>query len=105
MSSSYGENLRLTVFGQSHSKAIGMVLEGIPANNEIDTQKLNKFLARRAPGKNKYSTPRQEADVPEFLSGMVDNKTCGAPISAVIYNQNTRSQDYENLKRDLIRGP
>lgn len=98
MSSSYGENLRLTVFGQSHSKAIGMVLEGIPANNEIDTQKLNKFLARRAPGKNKYSTPRQEADEPEFLSGMVDNKTCGAPISAVIYNQNTRSQDYENLK-------
>lgn len=98
MSSSYGENLRLTVFGQSHSKAIGMVLEGIPANNEIDTQKLNKFLARRAPGKNKYSTPRQEADVPEFLSGIVDNKTCGAPISAVIYNQNTRSQDYENLK-------
>ena len=98
MSSSYGENLRLTVFGQSHSKAIGMVLEGIPANNEIDTQKLNKFLARRAPGKNKYSTPRLEADEPEFLSGMVDNKTCGAPISAVIYNQNTRSQDYENLK-------
>ena len=99
MSSSYGENLHLTIFGQSHSKAIGMTLEGIPANNKIDFEKLNSFLSRRAPGKNKYSTPRAEADVPEFLSGIVNDKTCGAPITAIIYNQNTRSQDYENLKK------
>lgn len=98
MSSSYGENLRLTIFGQSHSAAIGMTLEGIPANNEIDFEKLNAFLARRSPGKNKFSTPRLEKDEPQFLSGIVNNKTCGAPIAAVIYNQNTRSQDYENLK-------
>lgn len=99
MSSTYGENLRLTVFGQSHSPAIGMTLEGIPAGIKIDMDELNAFLARRAPGKNSTSTARSEADAPEFLGGVVENTTCGAPIAAIIRNTDTHSKDYEELKR------
>ena len=99
MSSSYGENLRLTIFGQSHSPAIGMTLEGIPAGNPIDQDELGKFLKRRAPGGASWSTPRKEADEPEFLSGIVDGHTCGVPITAIIRNTNTRSSDYDNLRR------
>ncbi len=99
MSSSYGENLRLTIFGQSHAPAIGMTLEGIPAGQALDPKRLQRFLDRRAPGRNEYSTPRKEADRPEFLCGLVGNVTCGTPITAVIRNTDTRSGDYEVLKR------
>ena len=102
MSSTYGRDLRLTIFGQSHSPAIGMTLEGIPAGESVDPEELRRFLQRRAPGQNDYSTPRKEADVPEFLSGLAEGKTCGAPLCAVIRNTNTRSGDYANL-RDLPR--
>jgi len=98
MGSSYGKNIRLTIFGQSHSPAIGMTLEGIPAGEHIDPDKLNAFLKRRAPGQNAYSTPRKEADLPEFVSGMKDYVTCGVPITALIRNTNTRSGDYDILK-------
>lgn len=97
MSSSYGENIKLTIFGQSHSEAIGMTLEGIPAGSAVDMEALRAFLKRRAPGNSPLSTPRKEADEPEFLSGLKDDVTCGAPICAVIRNTNTRSQDYEKL--------
>lgn len=99
MGSSYGEKIKLTIFGQSHSAGIGMTLEGIPAGETIDMGELSDFLKRRAPGRNEYSTPRAEADEPEFLSGIVDGRTCGAPISAIIRNTNTRSSDYSELKR------
>ena len=98
MSSTYGENLKLSIFGQSHGPAIGMTLDGIPAGLPVDTEKLQAFLNRRAPGQNDWSTPRKEEDKPEFLGGILDDYTCGAPIAAVIYNHNTRSGDYENLK-------
>ena len=98
MSSTYGENLKLSIFGQSHGPAIGMTLDGIPAGLRVDTGKLQTFLNRRAPGQNDLSSPRKEADKPEFLGGIVDGYTCGAPIAAVIYNTNTRSGDYDNLK-------
>ena len=98
MSSTYGENLKLSIFGQSHGAAIGMTLDGIPAGLPVDFEKLQQFLNRRAPGQNDWSTPRKEADKPEFLSGISDGYTCGAPIAAVIYNKNTRSSDYNNLK-------
>ena len=98
MSSTYGESLKLSIFGQSHGPAIGMVLDGIPAGLPVDTEKLQAFLNRRAPGQNDWSTPRKEEDRPEFLGGILDGYTCGAPIAAVIYNQNTRSGDYSNLK-------
>ncbi len=98
MSSTYGEIIKLSIFGQSHSAGIGMVLDGIPAGLPVDLDALQAFLQRRAPGHSAYSTPRKEADAPEFLSGLVDGFTCGAPISAVIRNTNTRSGDYANLK-------
>lgn len=99
MSSCYGENIKLSIFGQSHSAAIGMVLDGVPAGEHISMEKLLRFLARRAPGRSDLSTPRKEADEPEFLGGLVDNTTCGAPIAAIIRNTNTRSSDYDELRR------
>ncbi len=98
MSSTYGENLKLSIFGQSHGAAIGMVLDGIPAGLPVDEEALQAFLNRRAPGQNDYSTPRKEEDRPEFLSGILNGFTCGAPIAATIRNRNTRSGDYANLK-------
>ena len=98
MSSTYGENLKLSIFGQSHGPAIGMTLDGIPAGLPIDIEKLNSFLKRRAPGNQAYATPRKEADQFELLSGTVDGFTSGAPIAAMIRNTNTRSGDYDNLK-------
>ncbi len=97
MSSIYGNSLKLSIFGQSHGAAIGMTLDGIPAGLPVDMEQLQEFLDRRAPGQNEYSTSRWEADKPEFLSGIVDGYTCGAPICAVIRNTNTRSTDYSNL--------
>ena len=98
MSSTYGESLNLSIFGQSHGTAIGMTLCNFPAGLPVDTEKLSAFLARRAPGNADYATPRKEADQPEFLSGIVDGYTCGAPITAIIRNTNTRSNDYKDLK-------
>ena len=98
MSSTYGDNLKLSIFGQSHGAAIGMVLDGIPAGLPVDLDILQSFLNRRAPGQNDWSTPRREEDRPEFLGGILDGYTCGAPIAAMIRNKNTRSGDYANLK-------
>lgn len=97
MSSTYGENLKLSIFGQSHGVAIGMTLDGIPAGLPVDEEALLAFLKRRAPGQNAHSTSRKEADTPEFLAGIVDGFTCGAPVTAIIRNTNTRSGDYKNL--------
>lgn len=98
MSSTYGENLRLSIFGQSHGPAIGMTLDGIPAGLSVDFDKLQQFLNRRAPGGVPYSTSRKEGDTPEFLGGILNGYTCGAPLAAIIHNSNTRSSDYANLK-------
>ncbi len=98
MSSTYGENLKLSIFGQSHGAAIGMTLDGIPAGLPVNLDELQAFLNRRAPGQNNWSTPRREEDQPEILAGLLDGFTCGAPIAAIIRNSNTRSGDYNNLK-------
>ena len=98
MSSTYGEILKLSIFGQSHGAGIGMTLDGIPAGLPVDLDQLQTFLNRRAPGRNDWSTPRKEEDRPEFLSGILNGYTCGAPIAAIIRNTNTRSRDYSNLK-------
>lgn len=97
MSNSFGNCFRFTIFGQSHAPAIGVTMEGLPSGFEIDVEKLNAFMARRAPG-GRYSTPRKEADMPEFISGLVDGKTCGAPVTAIICNNDTRSKDYEYMR-------
>ena len=98
MSSTYGEMIRLSIFGQSHGAAIGMTLDGVPAGLPVDLDQLQDFLNRRAPGQNDWSTPRREEDRPEFLSGILNGFTTGAPIAAIIRNTNTRSGDYNNLK-------
>ena len=98
MSSSIGENIRLTIFGESHGKAVGMTLEGIPAGLRLDMEALQRFLDRRAPGRSDASTARREADKPEFLSGVKDGTVTGSPIAAVIRNTDTRSGDYESLR-------
>lgn len=98
MSSMYGNNLKLSIFGQSHAPAIGMTMDGIPAGLPVDMEKLQQFLMRRAPGQNAYSTTRKEADEPQFLCGITNEHTCGAPITAIIENTNTRSGDYSQLK-------
>lgn len=102
MSSSYGENLRVHIFGESHGPAVGVTVEGIPAGERVDLEELQRFLDRRAPGRNAWSTPRKEADVPEFLSGLREGKTCGTPLTAILKSANTRSGDYDAL-RDVPR--
>lgn len=102
MSSSFGEQVKIMIFGQSHSEAIGVVIDGLPVGEEIDLERVQQFMERRAPGRNAYSTPRKEGDIPHVVSGLFEGKTCGAPICAVIENTNTRSKDYDKLK-DLPR--
>lgn len=103
MSSTWiGSRLRLSIFGQSHGTAIGMTLDGLPAGEAVDFDRLQQYLSRRAPGQNAWSTPRKESDTPEFLSGLLDGTTCGAPLAAIIRNSNTKSQDY-SLLRDVPR--
>lgn len=102
MSFSFGNKIKITLFGQSHSEKMGVIIDGFPAGFEVDEEKLSAFMARRAPGNDEFSTPRKEGDKVIFASGIVDGKTCGAPICAIIENTNTRSKDYENL-RDVPR--
>lgn len=97
MATTYGKNIRLTIYGGSHDESIGMTLSGVPSGVKIDTDKLLTFMKRRAPGQNAYSTKRREPDIPVFLSGICNGVTNGDDIRAVIYNTNQRSGDYSNL--------
>ena len=94
----FGENIKLTIFGESHGEAIGMVLDGFPAGETIDIEDIKEQLARRAPGKSEMSTPRTEADEPIFLSGIFNGHSTGAPICAIIKNTDTKSEDYHPEK-------
>lgn len=96
MSSTFGTALKLMIFGQSHASAIGMCMDGFPVGFAPDLDVLQRFLARRAPGQGAHTTPRKEADRPEFLSGLAKGVTCGAPICAIIRNTDIRSKDYVN---------
>lgn len=97
MSSEFGHLLKISVFGQSHGKAIGVVVDGLPAGEAIDLDELQAFLDRRKPGKNRLSTARKESDAPTFLSGLENGKTCGAPLCAVMENGDQHSGDYAGL--------
>lgn len=98
MASYLGKHIHVSIFGQSHAPAIGVTVDGLPAGERVDLEELQRFLRRRAPGRDSTSTPRKEGDVPEILCGLVDSVTCGAPLAAVIRNTNTRSQDYDELR-------
>ena len=93
-----GKRIRLSIFGQSHAEAIGMTLDGLPAGMAVDPDLLQRFLDRRAPGRSEWSTARREEDIPEFLCGLKDGLTCGAPLTAIIRNTNVRKKDYADLQ-------
>ena len=98
MSSITGKRIKTSIFGESHGSAIGVVVDGLPAGERVDIEMLQCFLNRRAPGRMAFNTPRKESDVPEFLSGILNGITTGAPLSAVIRNENTRSGDYDQFR-------
>lgn len=102
MSSNFGTNIKISVFGQSHSEAIGAVIDGLPAGEPIDLEKVQSFMRRRAPGGSGYVTQRREEDAPVILSGLLNGVTCGAPLCAMIQNKDTRSKDYDKI-RDIPR--
>lgn len=102
MFNSFGHRLRLTSFGESHGKAIGGVLDGFPAGITIDFNFIQNELNRRKPGQSKITTARKEADKVEFLSGIFEGKSTGAPIGFLVWNENQHSNDYNNLK-DVYR--
>ena len=97
MSSTFGDKIKVSVFGESHGEGIGVVIDGLPAGGQIDIDAVIEQMARRAPGRDKTATPRKENDLPKILSGMLGDTLTGAPLCAVIENTNTRSQDYGNL--------
>ena len=96
MSSEFGNRVKITLFGESHGPAIGVVVEGLPAGEAIDLEVLGRFLARRAGGQA-LTTARKESDIPSFLSGFYAGRTTGTPLCAVIQNQNAHSRDYSAL--------
>ncbi|MCM1284842.1 MAG: chorismate synthase [Acetobacter sp.] len=97
MSSNFGNKVKLSIFGESHGKAIGCVIDGLPAGIKLDMDKIYFEMARRAPGKDKTATPRLEKDFPNIISGVLDDVTTGAPLAMVIENTNTKSGDYSNI--------
>ncbi len=98
MSSIIGNKIKLSVFGESHGKAIGCVIDSLPAGIKLDSELIKRDMLRRAPGRSKESTPRVEADNVEILSGVLDGHTTGAPLTAIIKNTNTRSSDYAEIE-------
>jgi chorismate synthase len=102
MSGNWGNKIKLSIFGESHGKAIGITINGIKPGIELDLDYINKEMARRAPGNSDISTPRKEVDSFDILSGYFNGKTTGAPLCAVIYNNNQHSKDYEKTK-NLMR--
>ena len=98
MSSEFGKNLRVSVFGESHGNGIGVVVNGFPAGESVDMDRLLYFMSRRAPGSSKLTTQRKESDLPEFLSGIRDGVLTGSPFAAVIRNTNQRSGDYKGFE-------
>ncbi|MEG2144793.1 MAG: chorismate synthase, partial [Oscillospiraceae bacterium] len=102
MSASFGKILKITVFGESHSEAIGCCIDGLPSGFVLPMDFIGEFMKRRSPGDKAYSSRRLEADAPKILSGAVDFVTTGAPLCAIIENKDGKSCDYEKL-RDIPR--
>ena len=95
--SMWGNDIKISIFGESHGNGIGVVIDGLPSGEKLDMDEIYLQMSRRAPGKDKAATPRLEKDIPEILSGILNDTTTGTPLCAVIRNTNTRSQDYGNV--------
>lgn len=104
MSGIWGNKFKVSIFGESHGKAIGVVLDGVPSGIELDFDYISTEMKRRAPGKNKISTSRKEDDQYEIMSGVFNGKTTGTPLCALIWNKNQHSKDYEVLKNIMRPG-
>ena len=102
MGANWGHSLRLSIFGESHGKAIGINIDGLASGIDIDFESIERDMQRRAPGKNKFSTQRKESDSFEILSGVYEGKTTGAPLCVIIRNEDKKSKDYSKLK-DVMR--
>ena len=96
---SFGHIFTLTTFGESHGEAIGGVVDGMPADIEIDLDFIQKELNRRKPGQSKVTTQRHESDTVTLLSGVFEGKSTGAPIGFVVYNNDQPSGDYDNMRQ------
>ena len=99
---SFGQKLKFSTFGESHGRALGCLLDGVPAGLKIDEAYIQSELDRRKPGKSEFETARKEADKVEILSGVFEGLSTGTPIAMVIYNTNQKSKDYTNIK-DVFR--
>jgi len=97
--SNWGQQLTISLFGESHGPAIGVVLDGVPPGEKLDLDAIGEFMARRAPGRTPWSTPRQEEDVPNILSGTYQGRTTGTPLAITIENRDVHSKDYEQVSR------
>lgn len=102
MSGIYGKMIKVSIFGESHGPAIGLVVDGLPPGMAIDEEQIKMEMARRAPGQNELTSPRQESDKFVIQSGVFEGKTTGTPLCALIANSDTRSGDYSYLK-DVMR--
>ena len=89
--STFGNNFRVTTFGESHGKALGCVIDGCPAGLALTEEDLIPYMSRRKPGQSKFTTARNEADAPEILSGVFEGVTTGTPIAILIKNNDQRS--------------
>lgn len=98
----FGHRFRFTTFGESHGKALGCIVDGVPAGIKIDEEFIQSEMNRRKPGQNEFATTRKESDVIEILSGVFEGITTGTSISMIIFNENQKSSDYSNIK-DLFR--
>ncbi|RXJ69757.1 chorismate synthase [Halarcobacter ebronensis] len=99
---SFGQKFKFTTFGESHGKALGCIVDGVPAGIKVDESFIQSEMDRRKPGQNAFATARSEGDRVEILSGVFEGLTTGTPISMVIFNENQKSKDYTNVK-DLFR--
>lgn len=101
MAATFGNKVKVTLFGQSHAACIGAIVDGLPAGMRIDEERLSAFMDRRR-AKSDLATKRREADKVIFKSGVVDGVTCGAPVCLMIENADTRSKDYSNVQ-NIVR--
>lgn len=97
MSSFWNHNISISIFGESHGPAIGVTMDNLPPGEYIDLEQLREFMARRAPRQDATSTHRKEADLPSIMSGMLNNRTTGTPLMALIQNTDQHSKDYGNI--------
>ena len=98
MPSDFGKNIKIQLFGQSHSECIGVVIDGLPPGKHLDMKLIGRYLERRAPGQSALTTQRKETDIPRIVSGLAEGVTCGAPLCALFENKDTRSEDYRDFK-------